>query len=102
MPFKICMSDFRVEQLDSKSLTCILKFAHALKKHNGTVLQVKDEKVIKQVIDQVRHTDCDELKELYQELKHSLRAQVSREPMLFMAGNNHITVEPEAVSQNIM
>jgi len=87
------MSDFRADQLDSKSLTCILKFAHALEKHDGTVLQIRDKKIVQRVIDEVRHTDCVELKELYQELKESLRVHVSREPMLFMVGNNNISIE---------
>ncbi len=83
MTDKIDISKLQTKQLDATSLNWILKFAQALEKHNGTVLELRSDNLLQQLVNQAKQNHTAELQEIYQTLKSSLRAHVKRERASF-------------------
>ena len=83
MTTKIDISKLKIKQLDATSLNWIIKFAQALEDHNGTVLELRSDNLLQQLVNQAKQNHTTELQEIYQALKSSLRAQVKRERASF-------------------
>ncbi len=83
MTIKIDISKLQADQLDATSLNWILKFAKALERHNGTVLELRSANLLQQLVNHSKLNHTAELQEIYQALKSSLRAQLKREPASF-------------------
>lgn len=83
MTIKIDISKLQTDQLDATSLNWILKFAQALEKHNGTVLELRSTNLLQELVNQAKRNRTAELQEIYQALKSSIRTQVKREPTSF-------------------
>lgn len=83
MTIKIDISKLQTEQLDATSLNWISKFAQALERHDGTVLELQSADLLHQLVIQAKKNHTAELQEIYQALKSALRAQVKREPISF-------------------
>lgn len=78
MASKIDISEIQLKQLDNSSLVWITKFAHTLKKHNGTIIYLRGDNVLKQVVNEAKKAHSNELNSIYQQLKSAMRSHLNK------------------------
>ena len=77
MAYKINITDLTTAQLSASCLVKITKFAVALERHNGTVLNLKDEHVLRELVKEAKRADTSELDDLYRSLKLEISKHIN-------------------------
>lgn len=77
MAYKINISDLTPSQLSAACLVKISKFAIALKEHNGTVLELRNDDVVKELVKAARNTDDPKLDEIYNSIKQEISRHIN-------------------------
>lgn len=77
MAYKINISDLTPAQLNAACLVKITKFAVALKKHNGTVLELKRDDVVAELVKVAKATNNAELNEIYRSIKLEISKHIN-------------------------
>ena len=77
MAYKINISDLTTAQLSASCLVKITRFAVALERHNGKVLNLKNEHVLRELVKEAKAADTTELDDLYRSLKLEISKHIN-------------------------
>ena len=77
MSYKIKISDLTPAQLNAACLVKISKFAIALKAYDGTVLDLRSDEIVKEVVRAVKNTDDPELHNIYRSIKQEISKHIN-------------------------
>jgi len=75
--YKIKIADLTPAQLNAACLVRISKFAIALKEHNGTVLELRSDEVVKELVKAAKNTDDPELHRIYESIKQEISRHIN-------------------------
>ncbi len=79
MSAKVSIASISQTHLDSVCLKWVAKIARALYAHDGTVIDLQDQFVLRIVVAQAKRTDSQEVRKLYMRLKAALRTHINSE-----------------------
>lgn len=78
---KINIADVQIEWLNTRCLINISKFARALHRHNGTILNLQEKNILSQIVEQAHKTDDPLLLSIYADLKMELRKLLAQKSL---------------------
>lgn len=76
---KIDISDVKIEWLSKRAIVLLSIFAHAAKKSEGHIIDLRAVNVLSQISDLVNASDNDELFDIYQHIKRAIKVSLSEE-----------------------
>ena len=76
---KVSIASISQAHLDNACLKWIAKIARALKAHDGTVIDLQDQFVLRIVVAEAKRTQSEEVRQLYMRLKTALRNHINSE-----------------------
>ena len=74
---KVSIASISQAHLDSPCLKWIAKIAHALDAHDGTVIDLQDQFVLRIIVAEAKSTKSKEVQALYKRLKTALRKHIN-------------------------
>ena len=77
MSSKVSIASISQAHLDSACLKWIAKIAHALNAHDGTIIDLQDQFVLRIIVAEAKRTQSEEVRTLYKRLKTSLRKHIN-------------------------
>jgi len=75
---RVKLKDVEVADLNNVCIMIISKFARVLREHNGTVIQLRDKHVVRQVARHAAITQNPELETLYMRLKVEIKNHLNK------------------------
>jgi len=76
MIIQLTMAKVTTDQLNDRCLAIIKKFTKKLRKHNGTILNIEDECVIRHMMLHTKISQCPALQRLFDEFKIELMGYI--------------------------
>lgn len=77
MSYRINICDLSLDKLNGVCLAKISQFARKLEQFDGTVVQLKDDHIIGEIVHIAKTTTSDELKQLYGEIKQAIKTHIN-------------------------
>lgn len=79
MVTRINIRDVKVNWLNVRCLTLISKYVQEANKNDGVVINLRDPDVLQQVMEHAKHTNSEQLRNLYMNLRMELRFNLSEQ-----------------------